>query len=268
MDNKMGKINVVKGNYRKAGDENNIWVDRKSALGNPFDMQADENKRDAVCDAFRLYLWEVLQAEDKNKVLDPSAIAQRFNVPISPVWKSPTVSKILERLTYLEQKVESGEEINLICYCHPKKCHAESIAKCVMWRLAQSQQSGVFLEKYDPKKFTREKLSFCMDFQEKTFHIGQGDNLDDSLWMSPLWRYKFTTEQQKQRIDEEIKRYLTMYKTKDLNLFTTLRDGLYYGHLVRIAESAKRQKVKLVYIDDLEHATMIKDCVNLLLELT
>lgn len=67
-----------------------IIVDRSSVWGNPFYMH-EEKSRDSVCDAFEKYARE-RAANDMN-------------------WLAPLRGK------------------NLACWCAPKRCHAETLAR-------------------------------------------------------------------------------------------------------------------------------------------
>lgn len=77
-----------------------IKVDRSSVLGNPFYM-ADESKRDAVCDKYETYF--------KKKIEDGLDVAFINEV---------------NRINELSQE----HDVTLLCWCYPKRCHAETIA--------------------------------------------------------------------------------------------------------------------------------------------
>ena len=76
-------------------------VDRKSYLGNPFVMR-DEKDRDRVCDAYDRYF----KAE---------------------LTKSGTPSEF--QLKQMMADIDNGMSIVLMCWCCPKRCHAETIKK-------------------------------------------------------------------------------------------------------------------------------------------
>jgi hypothetical protein len=75
-----------------------VRVDRASVLGNPFHMR-DESQRDAVCDAYAQWIAEQIPS---NRV----------------------VCSELNRLIRIHK--EYGQ-LNLYCWCSPKRCHAETI---------------------------------------------------------------------------------------------------------------------------------------------
>ena len=88
------------GNIRthKKDDTVAIKIDRSSVLGNPFYM-SDESKRDFVCDKYDLYF--------KNKVKNND---QAF----------------MEELDILYE-LSLSNDITLLCWCSPKRCHGETI---------------------------------------------------------------------------------------------------------------------------------------------
>ena len=67
-----------------------VLVDRRTPWGNPFPMD-DEADRDFVCDEFEDYAKKRLTRE--------------------PDWLSPLRGK------------------NLVCWCAPKRCHAETLRR-------------------------------------------------------------------------------------------------------------------------------------------
>ena len=77
------------------------YVGRPSPLGNPFVMRSEAD-RNVVCDNYQK--WFDAQVEKR----DPGVIGE------------------LTRLFNLAQ--EQGK-LTLVCYCAPRRCHAQTIAK-------------------------------------------------------------------------------------------------------------------------------------------
>lgn len=78
-----------------------VYVGRGSPLGNPYIMANNsEKERNAVCDEYEAYL--PYQLKDK---LSPQYVAMQA----------------------LRKKLALGHSLELICYCAPKRCHAETI---------------------------------------------------------------------------------------------------------------------------------------------
>jgi len=93
-------------------------VDRKSPLGNPFYMR-DESMREEVCDKFEVYFQE--------QVL---------------TGRNPEALAYLNHLLELSRQTET---LVLLCWCHPKRCHADTIAE---WLNQQNCAECTKREKY------------------------------------------------------------------------------------------------------------------------
>jgi hypothetical protein len=78
-----------------------IYADRRSILGNPFYM-VNESMRDKVCDKYEDYF--------NSNLVDPKQAIFRDE---------------LNRLVDLSRTMD----ITLLCWCHPKRCHTETIKR-------------------------------------------------------------------------------------------------------------------------------------------
>ncbi|MCV3215584.1 DUF4326 domain-containing protein [Plectonema radiosum NIES-515] len=111
--------------------------DRTSRLGNPFDMQGDESLRDAVCDAFRQWLWQniKLASTGSNAVVDPS----EWKLPVAKQECRLTSAQVWEELNKIANLVRAGSNVRLLCWCkQPNKnvrCHADTIKACIEWMI-------------------------------------------------------------------------------------------------------------------------------------
>lgn len=85
-----------------------IRVDRSSVLGNPFHM-AHESQRDVVCDQYEIYFNNKLK-----KGTDLAFIGE--------------LNRIYE--------LYKTHDITLLCWCSPKRCHAETIKRYLERRCA------------------------------------------------------------------------------------------------------------------------------------
>ena len=92
----------------KYKEPNNIYCGRGSALGNPFNM-SHESQRDSVCDRYELWFTEMV-------------ITSRGD---SPFFK---------RLDRIVKAAKEGD-VNLGCFCAPKRCHCDTIKAYVDQRL-------------------------------------------------------------------------------------------------------------------------------------
>ena len=83
-----------------------IKVDRYSSpLGNPYYMR-DESKRDSVCDDYEEYFNAMMYTDN------------RFINEVNRICK-----------------LAETNDITLLCWCAPKRCHAETIKKYIEQKL-------------------------------------------------------------------------------------------------------------------------------------
>lgn len=104
-DNKNYKITIIKKGISVNG-YNEFYCGRGTKLGNPFRMHS-EDRRNVVCDEYE----KVFHNQLKNNA--SYELEQMFDA----------------LLKY--------EEIKLSCYCAPKRCHTETIAKHLMEMLKE-----------------------------------------------------------------------------------------------------------------------------------
>jgi len=119
-----------------------IRVDRGSILGNPYEMAKDESNRDRVCLAYKHWLfaniryWLDMKEKGIAKALwwhiDPKSIAIASDLRIAPSWKQFTVAQVESEFTRLCYEA-TQHDINLICWCFPKACHADVLRAALIW---------------------------------------------------------------------------------------------------------------------------------------
>ena len=110
-----------------------IRIDRQSALGNPFPMGADghdESFRDAVCEACVELLEDPARA-------DVESIAMRHGLRVDSRFGSASgAGAAAERaMRELEARLRAGENLRLLCWCAPKRCHGNGIAEVLVQRV-------------------------------------------------------------------------------------------------------------------------------------
>ena len=112
-----------------------VRVDRQTAFGNPFPMGADghdEHFRDAVCDACEELLADPLSA-------DVDAIARKHGLRVDSRFKHMTARRALsDALAEVEARAGAGESLRFMCWCAPKRCHGNGIAKTLRDRLLRA----------------------------------------------------------------------------------------------------------------------------------
>ena len=99
-------VNIINLRLQKPENPWDVRVDRSSVLGNPFKMK-EESQRDEVCDKYDAYFAEQLR-------------------------ENPAVQKEIQRILALHQ---THGELNLFCWCAPKRCHAETVRRHILQRL-------------------------------------------------------------------------------------------------------------------------------------
>jgi hypothetical protein len=115
-----------------------VWCDRRSALGNPFELSGEES-RDAVCDAYQVYFDAVLAGRLPSVVAVD--IAKNRGLRLSRSWRRPTHGEFMAELARLELLADGP--IGLGCWCHPRRCHCDTIAAYLMGKLGVVDENAV-----------------------------------------------------------------------------------------------------------------------------
>jgi hypothetical protein len=103
-------ITVANMRFYKVGE----YVGRPSVLGNPYYL-ANEDMREWVIDRYEIWLMEQLKTNE-------------------------AVRKELKRLKDIY--LTTGE-LTLLCWCAPRKCHAEIIRKAILeWEMSTTLLKG------------------------------------------------------------------------------------------------------------------------------
>lgn len=84
------------------------YIGRPSPLGNPYPMRS-ESDRETVIARYRQWLWGQLKAD------------------------TPAAREI-DRLARLHK---AGSAIALACWCAPRACHGDVVAKAIRWKADQ-----------------------------------------------------------------------------------------------------------------------------------
>ena len=119
------------------GGFTDVRVDRQTALGNPFPMGDDghdERFRDAVCEACNDLFLDPLNA-------DLDTIAKRHGVRVDSRFRKKGAAdpqaEAAQALSDLERRLRAGESLRLMCWCHPKRCHGDGIARLLHRRIGE-----------------------------------------------------------------------------------------------------------------------------------
>uniref|UniRef100_A0A7S1A578 DUF4326 domain-containing protein n=1 Tax=Noctiluca scintillans TaxID=2966 RepID=A0A7S1A578_NOCSC len=114
-----------------------VLCDRRSVLGNPFDMLESETQREQVLAAYADYLEAVLGAAN----IDFGEIAERHSLGqehCNASWKTlydvaggaAMVRRACAELHgFLEEHRGRGERVRLVCHCAPRSCHTQLLVE-------------------------------------------------------------------------------------------------------------------------------------------
>ncbi|MEG5035301.1 hypothetical protein [Microcoleus sp. AT3-D2] len=125
------------------------------------------------------------------------------------------------------------------------------------------------VEKFDFDKFTTEKVKFAIDIDGEVFNVSEGlKNQYDQLDNSPLWRGKFSVEEYRRMLWQQIQQHLPKYFRKGLKGFyepCLVADSHIFRSIMELAEAYRNTgRLKLIYISDRSHAELIARCVDYL----
>lgn len=111
----MNEIRVVnRYEIEKASNPRDVYIGRPSALGNPFPIDA-KNNRAAVVNQFEKWLNGKIAADDE---------------------------LVCNELTRIAEMVtdESGKPVRLVCFCAPRACHGDIIKKVIEQAIEEQSQ--------------------------------------------------------------------------------------------------------------------------------
>lgn len=110
-------ITINNMHYGRPSKKIDVRVDRKSILGNPYKMK-NESQRDKVCDMYEVYFNALV---NNNQVwMNDHNITQAFR------------DNFIRELGRISLILEQHGQLNLWCWCCPKRCHSETIKKYLL----------------------------------------------------------------------------------------------------------------------------------------
>jgi hypothetical protein len=115
-------------------------IDRTTILGNPFYLsrESDVDERDYNLKVYRIYLNQMIRHRRDPRILI-SDLAIEFGLTTVKSWERPTLEEFLTELDRLVE-LASIQPIELMCFCHPKRCHGNVLKSAIEWKC--QQQSG------------------------------------------------------------------------------------------------------------------------------
>jgi len=112
----------------KQKETNHIYCGRGSVLGNPFEMK-DEADRNKVCEQYAQYFHQKVEIE-----------------------KDETMLKELREI----YKQALNGDVNLGCYCAPKRCHCETIKDFIERMLIKAGKQIEVEKKFETRSLFEE----------------------------------------------------------------------------------------------------------------
>lgn len=110
---------IIIANMYRVGPPRQAWdfrVDRQNILGNPYPMR-DASEREPCCDQYELWFRRRLEGTDEWSVM------------------------VRDELVYLRELYARYGRVTLMCWCAPKRCHAETIRDYLLWWERQNPEA-------------------------------------------------------------------------------------------------------------------------------
>jgi len=114
-----------------------VRCDRRTVLGNPFRMGrggSEESLRETAIAAHAQYLDRIMADAD----VDVGSIASLAGTPVDPRFSRSDPARVRDTIKALADRVVRGHRLRLLCWCHPKPCHAHAVSAAVL-RIAQTK---------------------------------------------------------------------------------------------------------------------------------
>ena len=93
-----------------------IYCGRGTALGNLSKM-TKESDRDKVCDEYITWFYECVDEPNFLDKVDMGTTGKFYRV-------TPQESQLISIFRYM---IDSDKDVNLSCFCAPKRCHVDTI---------------------------------------------------------------------------------------------------------------------------------------------
>ena len=94
-----------------------------------------------------------LFVNDAESTLDVEAIAARRGLGVDSRFKAVDAVEVRAEMERLAARVGAGERLRLLCWCAPKRCHADAIADKIV-ELAYQQDASNQVEMITRRKYT------------------------------------------------------------------------------------------------------------------
>ena len=108
-----------------------IAIGRKTALGNPFHLR-NESDRAAVVEGYRRYLACILVQGLEPDSAASNVVAGNPSLVIATTWTRPSLRDFAAEFMAIIA-IARHRPVNLACYCAPKPCHGDPLARAIAW---------------------------------------------------------------------------------------------------------------------------------------
>ena len=123
----------------------------------------DEGYREAVCNAFAELLAStpgtcIMKIAERHGLGRVGADGRHWGIEEGLTGPHAEYSRSLA-IERIAKRVRKGESIMRMCHCHPKQCHAKTIAAAIRGRAALGEEGTAGGSARQPAKQTREGRS-------------------------------------------------------------------------------------------------------------
>jgi hypothetical protein len=115
----MAGIHVYNKTVETHNGENNFYIGRGSVLGNPYTHISDRKTK------------AIYVVKDRETAIN--SYSHYFDVMYG------SNLEFTKAIDEIYRKYAAGEDVYLGCYCHPKSCHGDVIAKKLMQKLIREK---------------------------------------------------------------------------------------------------------------------------------
>ena len=106
---------------------------------------------------------------DAESAVDVEAIAARCGLDVDSRFKAVDAAVVRAEMGRLAARVGAGERLRLLCWCAPKRCHADAIADRILELAQQQQHASKQVAMIGPK---RAQVHICRRFLVTICNLG------------------------------------------------------------------------------------------------
>lgn len=123
-----------------------INVCRPTVLGNPYTI-TDENERDSAIEMYRRWIWDKIKRR----------------------------GHVYNELRRIERAWREGGRVALACHCAPRKCHADIVARAIIWLVNNTPRTASNAE-IDNLRYRFERFDWSYEMSDDGSVWRRGSN--------------------------------------------------------------------------------------------